>query len=130
MKKKLLMVGIILFLTALWSGNSFARNYWYEKISVGSSTSFPGTSTFAAAAYDKYLMGKMYGRIVAHYHPETFPIMYRTDGTAPTQTEGFMLYVGDILVLDDIESIRNFKATGIGGTSTVKVGYVEESEYD
>lgn len=129
MKRRLLVVISILILTAFYSwSNCFARNYWYETMSVGSATSTNGTSTFGAAAYDKYLAESTYGRIVAHYHPETLPIRYRFDGTAPTTTEGFLLYVGDILVLDQIESIRNFKAIGIGGTSTVKVGYVEEED--
>ena len=53
---------------------------------------------------------------------------YRTDGTAPTTTEGILLYVGDVLMVEGITKIRNFKTIGTTGTATIKVQYDGESQ--
>lgn len=98
---------------------------WYESMSVGTSAAVSGTSTFAGASYNRYAGTGVYGGVTANYHIETFPVRVRYDGVAPTASEGVLLLVGDILTLDYIEDIRNFKAIGIDGTSTIKVVYYE-----
>lgn len=50
---------------------------------------------------------------------ETAQMRFRYDGTAPTDTEGHLLNVGDPLVLDDHQSITDFKAIRTGSTSGV-----------
>lgn len=120
---------LVLVVFVLLCGNvSFGKNYWYESLAPGTSAAIVGTTTFALAAYDKYAGTDVYGAIVATYHVENFHVRVRYDGTAPTLTEGFLLYPGDVLKLSEVEDIRQFKVIGVGGTSTIKVGYEEDNK--
>lgn len=94
----------------------------YESITVGTSSAKTGTSTLSASVYDSYRS------IEALYTIETNNVRYRTDGTAPTTTEGILLYVGDVLTVEGITDIRNFKVIGETGTATVKANYKGETQ--
>jgi len=55
---------------------------------------------------------------------ETAQIRIRSDGTAPTSSEGRLVEVGDIIVLNSAAQIAAFKAIRTGATSGVlKVEY-------
>lgn len=119
--KKIILGLIFAF---LFSGIAHAKTetLLYESISVGTSTAQTGTSTLSASVYDSYRS------IKALYAVETNNVRYRTDGTAPTTTEGILLYVGDVLMVEGITKIRNFKTIGTTGTATIKVQYDGESQ--
>lgn len=98
------------------------ETFLYESISAGTSTAQTGTSTLSAAVYDSYRS------IKALYAVETNNVRYRCDGSAPTTTEGILLYVGDVLTIEGIKDVRNFKVIGTTGTATIKVQYERESQ--
>lgn len=52
---------------------------------------------------------------------ETNSIRYRTDGTAPTAAVGHLLVAGDVLVLDNLDDIRRFKAIQVSAGASVQV---------
>jgi len=55
---------------------------------------------------------------------ETAQVRIWVDGTDPTTSEGHIVEVGDIIVLNSVAQIAMFKAIRIGGTSGVlKVTY-------
>lgn len=119
---KKIFLGLILAL--LFSGITYAdtKTLLYESIEVGTSSAKTGTSTLNASVYDSYRS------IEALYAVESNNVRYRTDGIAPTTTEGILLYVGDVLIVEGITDIRNFKVIGVIGTATVKANYKGESQ--
>jgi len=51
-------------------------------------------------------------------------IRYRMDGGAPTTTVGHLAYVGDVLMLESVSDIANFRAIRTADTSvTLSVTY-------
>lgn len=53
---------------------------------------------------------------------ETAAIRYRLDGVDPTSSEGHLLASGDVLLLENITALRQFKAikdTGVDGVLSV-----------
>ena len=55
---------------------------------------------------------------------ETAQMRYRYDGTAPTAIEGHILNPSDILTIEGIHNMNNFKAIRTGATSgVIKVTY-------
>ena len=48
---------------------------------------------------------------------ETAQVRYTYDGTTPTSTVGHILDIGDILVIEGIVNVQNFKAIRTTGTS-------------
>nr|QNO41555.1 hypothetical protein MPGNBCFJ_00019 [Methanosarcinales archaeon ANME-2c ERB4]QNO42069.1 hypothetical protein NIICAKKE_00019 [Methanosarcinales archaeon ANME-2c ERB4]QNO42284.1 hypothetical protein OEDCDHIP_00001 [Methanosarcinales archaeon ANME-2c ERB4]QNO42439.1 hypothetical protein ADMFNEEM_00005 [Methanosarcinales archaeon ANME-2c ERB4]QNO42689.1 hypothetical protein GKPKHNMI_00011 [Methanosarcinales archaeon ANME-2c ERB4] len=55
---------------------------------------------------------------------ETAQIRFRVDGTNPTSSEGHLVEVSDVIILNSAAQIANFKAIRTGATSGVlKVTY-------
>lgn len=52
---------------------------------------------------------------------ETASIRYWLDGTDPTSTVGHLLTAGQILILDRVEEIYNFKSIAVSGDATLRV---------
>ena len=50
---------------------------------------------------------------------ETASIRFRYDGTAPTATEGHLLYPRDILIIEGFSNLENFRAIRSSGISGV-----------
>ncbi len=119
--KKLILGGIFSFLCCSIA-HAAIETFLYESIEVGTSSAKSGTSTINSSVYDSYRS------IKALYAVESNNVRYRTDGTAPTTTEGILLYVGDILQIEGIKKIRNFKVIGTIGTATIKAHYDGESQ--
>lgn len=119
---KKIILGLILALLCSGIAHAEIKTLLYESISVGTSSAKTGTSTLSASVYDSYRS------IKALYTIELNNVRYRTDGTAPTTTEGHLLYVGDVLTVTGISDIRNFQAIGTVGTATIKVSYSGESQ--
>lgn len=119
---KKIFLGLILAL--LCSGIAYAdtETFLFESIEVGTSSAKTGTSTLNASVYNSYRS------IKALYTVETNNARYTLHGTAPTTTEGHLLYVGDVLTVVGITDIRNFKIIGTTGTSTIKASYTRESQ--
>jgi len=46
----------------------------------------------------------------AYVQVETDSIRYRTDGTAPTSTDGTLAYPGQVIEITEYEQLKNFKA--------------------
>lgn len=56
---------------------------------------------------------------------ETAAIRYRLDEVDPTMSEGHLLAVGDVLLLESITALRRFKAIAdTGSDGTLKVSYL------
>jgi hypothetical protein len=53
----------------------------------------------------------------------TNPVRWTIDGTTPTSTVGHPGAAGDIIMLDGINAIQNFKAIATGSNSTLDVTY-------
>lgn len=109
---------ILCFLvTGLFLGKvAAAETFLYESIIVGTQTvSSTAITTINNAAYPN---------IVGFYTVETGNVRFRTDGTAPTATEGHLLYIGDVLTIEGLTDILNFKAISTtSGTSTLRISY-------
>ncbi len=61
-------------------------------------------------------------RLSALISIETAQIRYRYDGGAPTATEGHVAEAGDILVVNGVNNLKNFRAirtTGVSATARV-----------
>lgn len=72
-----------------------AETFLYESLVVGTQTvSSTAITTIDNAAYPN---------IVGFYTVETGNIRFRTDGTAPTATEGHLLYLGDVLTIEGMQ---------------------------
>jgi hypothetical protein len=54
---------------------------------------------------------------------ETDDIRFRTDGTAPTSSEGHKARPDDIIVLDSRTDIEKFQAIRVTSDATIKVSY-------
>jgi hypothetical protein len=54
---------------------------------------------------------------------ETSALRYRVDGNDPTASVGILAYVGDVIVLEDFNEIRLFKAVKVTDDSTITVDY-------
>ncbi len=52
-----------------------------------------------------------------------FPIAEREDGGTPTAATVQQFQVGDLIYLNSIQAMLNFKAIGIGGTAVLAVQY-------
>lgn len=105
-----------LVLLLLTGRSAVAETFLYESIIVGTQT----VSSTAIVAIDN----AAYPNIVGIYTVETGNLRFRTDGTAPTATEGHLLYIGDVLVVEGLTDIRNFKAISTtSGTSTLRISY-------
>lgn len=93
-----------------------AETFLYESLVVGTQTvSSTAITTIDNAAYPN---------IVGFYTVETGNIRFRTDGAAPTAAEGHLLYLGDVLIIEGLTDIRNFKAISTtSGTSTLRISY-------
>lgn len=60
----------------------------------------------------------------AYISVETAQIRFTYNGTAPTTSLGHILEAGDILIIEGIQHIGNFKAIRTGSTSaTIQVTY-------
>lgn len=112
------VMGISLANTALAQELLYRHGYTalYESISAGMSTAKNGTSTLGLAAYN-------YDDMIGIYTVESGNIRYRTDGTAPTTSEGHLVYIGDFFVIEGIADLRRFSVIGTAGTATVKITY-------
>lgn len=126
--KRLSCLVFIVFVSLCTFSNLWAKNYWYESLSPGTTVAVSGTTTFSGTAFKKYVGTKIYGYIKAVYSIETLPVRVRWDGVSPTSDEGLYLAVNDVLVLESIEDIRNFKVIGTEGTATTKCIYSEEAK--
>jgi len=83
----------------------------YESLTVANSAKI-----CTAVTYDDAIRAEM--------TLETAQIRIRSDGTAPTTTEGRLIEVGDQVILKSAAQIAAFKAIRTGGTSGVlKVEY-------
>lgn len=105
-----------LVLLLLTGRSAVAETFLYESIIVGTQTvSSTAITTIDNAAYPN---------IVGFYTVETGNIRFRTDGAAPTAAEGHLLYLGDVLIIEGLTDIRNFKAISTtSGTSTLRISY-------
>lgn len=118
------LIYVVLFVLSI-NSTSYAANYWFQAVSVGSVTTVTGTATLNSAAFDKYLGTAVYGKMIARFQSETQDLRYRYDGGTPSSTSGFTLSKGAILELDRLEDIRNFKMLSPSGTTTVQTMYIE-----
>lgn len=85
----------------------------YESITVDATV---GGVALTAGTYDDARSAEM--------TLETGQIRIRSDGTDPTATEGRIVEIGDIIVLNSAAQIAGFKAIRTGATSGVlKVEY-------
>lgn len=112
------VMGIFLANAALAEDLLYRHGYTalYESISAGTSTAKNGTSTLNLAAYN-------YDDMIGICTVESGNIRYRTDGTAPTTSEGHLVYIGDFFVIEGIADLRRFSVIGTAGTATVKITY-------
>lgn len=51
---------------------------------------------------------------------ETANIRYRTDGSAPTTTEGHLAIPGDVIILETREEVTNFQAIRVTTDATIQ----------
>lgn len=112
-----LKYAVIVIICCLLSAPLYAQKaVLFEMISVPGGTSTPtlGTSTMQAAAMDAY------GYWKAVYTVEGGPVRVRFDAgtTTVTTSSGHKLVDGDILVLDSLSDIRNFRTVQTGSVST------------
>ena len=83
----------------------------YETITVADIAIGPTTLTYGAATKAELTL-------------ETAQVRVRKDGTDPTSSEGHLVEVGDIIVLNSAADLETFKAIRTGTTSGVfKVSY-------
>lgn len=54
---------------------------------------------------------------------ETAQIRFRIDGADPTSSEGHIMNVGDSIVLQSYEELKNFRAIRTGSSGTLKCSY-------
>lgn len=54
---------------------------------------------------------------------ETNPIRYRTDGTAPTASEGHLVQPGSVIELTSRGDVLSFKAIRTGSDAVIKATY-------
>lgn len=96
----------------LWHGITFA----YESITV-SSTAVSLTS----ATYKPGGATPLVKRAIITVEDGT--IRFRTDGTAPTASEGHRAKEDDIIILDSSDDIVNFKAIRTATDAKIRVTY-------
>jgi len=54
---------------------------------------------------------------------ETNSVRFRVDGTDPDSTTGIKLNDGDLLELDNVDMIRNFKVIQVSAGATLQIHY-------
>jgi len=54
---------------------------------------------------------------------ETDQVRFRVDGSAPDSTTGHLLNVGDILMLENVTMIANFRVIRVTTDATIQVSY-------
>ena len=89
----------------------------YESLSVTSGAAVGCTSATYAPASGAPPASRAYVTV------ENAQIRFRTDGTAPTTTEGHIVNPGTALELLGIGNIIGFKAIATSATATLKVTY-------
>jgi hypothetical protein len=61
---------------------------------------------------------------VAEIYVRTNPVVFKRDGTAPTDSEGIQADAGDIIVLNSRDEVRRFQAIATpAGSATLDVEY-------
>lgn len=89
-----------------------------------------GTVAIGFASSSPVLPAKAIGALVS---VETDSVRFRSDGTAPTTTEGHILYVGDVLDLTGA-NFRDFlvdtQFVRVTTDAALKITYVKDSEVD
>jgi hypothetical protein len=104
-------------LTVSFSGDNtthevFRSTFAYESVAV---------TNAAAVAFTRDTMDSCLEVLIT---VETNPIRFRTDGVAPTTTEGHLLSSGDSITLESSIDALNFKAIATGGNATLRVSYL------
>lgn len=110
------MTSIVFMILVLFAGSAYAerKTVYYESITVDNITAVGLSSALDAAVYDAYRNVK--GIISV----EDNNIRFRVDGTAPTTTEGFIAYVGDVIMIEGITDCRNFQFIATTGSAVLK----------
>lgn len=90
-------------------------NFGYESIAV---------STAAVGITDSVRSGRDRALITV----ETDQIRFRSDGTAPTASEGHLVDAGSSIILESAEELVNFKAIRVTTDATLKVTADERAE--
>ena len=92
----------------------------YEKLTV--STAATGLTRSVYETPDNFPMGAL-------VRVEGADIRFRTDGVAPTATDGIVLRADEVLELDGLNEVAAFQAileAGAGSNATLHVQYIEE----
>ena len=70
------------------------------------------------------LTSVVYGEAIqANILVETAPIRYWLDGGVPTATEGILLNVGDVCILESAAEIAGFKCIAVDASATLQISY-------
>ena len=100
--------------------NGGRPTFEFEKLTVSSTA-----KALTATKYVKRSTSDIPNQ-VAHFaviSVETDQIRYRLDGTDPDSSTGHLLSAGDVLVLDNPDDIRNFRAIRVTTDATIQVSY-------
>lgn len=90
--------------------------YGYESITVSSSVKSLASSLLSPSATPP--------PVSALFSLESGEIRYRLDGVDPTATEGHILAMADTLVLEGVNTLRQFRAIKTGeNEGTLRVSY-------
>ena len=90
-------------------------NFGYESITV---------STTAVGITDSVRSGRDRALITV----ETDEVRFRSDGPAPTASEGHLVSAGDSIILESAQELVNFKAIRVTTDATLKVTTDERGE--
>ena len=121
MRKVLLSLFLFLGITSSAEAAGIGLDtFSYESFNVNAITVGVGSSTVLNASGLS-----SYPQFEAYYTLEGGDVRFRTDGVAPTTTEGHLFASGTDLIIEGLNDVKNFQCLRTAtGTSTVRISYM------